>query len=252
MTTFTSRIIKGGALLEDTRRLLEVWDPDLDARENVRRILASGVLAKSEARQQDVLGPLRRRFIEAGPEVLEALRALATDPRSFREACYYEAARSDELLAAFAAGPLYQRYWQGSTLELTVDDVLRWLRDDPRVPRWGDYTRRRVAQGLLSTLREFGILEGAPRGRRKRILPPHLSMRGFTYAALRERARLPSDRALLQAPAWRWYLLNTEAVRQLFLEADRRGVLRFSEAGTVLRIDWLLGELKEVGCVPAA
>jgi len=252
MTTFTSRIIKGGALLEDTRRLLEVWDPYLDRRENMRRILSSGSLAKSGARQEDVLGPLRRRFLEAGPEVLRALRALATDPRAFREACYYEAARSDELLATFAAGPLYGRYWQDRRPELTVDDAVRWLRDDPRTPGWGEYTRRRVARGLLSTLRDFGILEGVRRGRRKRILPPHLSMRGFTYAALRERARLASDRALLQAPSWRWYLLDAEAVRRLFLEADRQGVLRFSEAGTVLRIDWLLKDIEEVGRVPAA
>lgn len=62
MTTFSSRIIKGGSLLEDTRRLLEVWDLDLDARENTRRILASGGLAKSGARQEDVLGPLRIRL----------------------------------------------------------------------------------------------------------------------------------------------------------------------------------------------
>lgn len=252
MTIFSSRIIKGGALLEDTRRLLEVWDPDLDVPENIHRILASGGLAKSGARQEDVLAPLRRRFLEAGPEVVRALRTLTADPRAFREACYYEAARSDELLAAFAAGPLYERYWQDGRPELSVDDAVRWLRADARTPAWGEKTRRRVAQGLLSALRDFGILEGARGGRRKRILPPHLSMRGFTYVALRERARQASDRAVLRAPSWRWYLLSDEAVRHRFLEADRLGVLRFSEAGSVLRIDWLIQRLQEVTRVPAA
>lgn len=252
MRTFSSRIIKGGSLLEDTRRLLEVCDPDLNTRENTRHILASGGLAKSNARQKDVLGPLRSRFLVAGPEVPRALRALAHDPRAFREACYYESARTDELLAAFAAGPLYDRYWHDGRRDFTVNDVLRWLQEDPRTPGWGDYTRRRVAQGLLSALRDFGILEGARGGRRKRIVPPHMSMRGFVYVALRERDRLRSDRALFQAPTWRWYLLNTEAVRRLFLEADSQGILRFSEVGTLLRIDWLIDGVEGVGRVPAA
>jgi hypothetical protein len=252
MRLFSSRIIKGGALLDDTRRLLEVWDPDLDSRENVRRILASGLLAKSAARQEDVLGPLRQRFLETDPDVPRALSALATDPRAFREACYYEAARSDELISAFASGPLYAWYWRERRLEVGVEDVIEWLRSEPGTQAWSENTKQRVAQGLLSTLRDFGVLDGTRRGRHKRILAPHLSIRGFFYVALRERARLASARALLRAPAWRWYLLDAEAVRSLFLEADRQGILRFSEAGTVLRIDWLLTDLAEVAHVPAA
>lgn len=49
--TFSSRIIKGGALLEDTKRLVEAWDPSEDERRNLERILGSGGLAKSGARQ---------------------------------------------------------------------------------------------------------------------------------------------------------------------------------------------------------
>jgi hypothetical protein len=252
MTIFSTRIIKGGALLEDTRRLLEVLAPGPDGRENTVHSLSPGVLGRSSARQADVLSPLRHRFLEVGSEVLRALRALAMDPRAFREACYYEAARTDGLLAAFASGPLYTWYWQEGRSEVTVEDVVGWLRQDPRAPDWGEYTRRRVAQGLLSTLRDFGILEGTRGGRRKHIPPPHLSLRGFTYAALRERARAASDRALLQAPSWRWYLLDSGLVRRLFLQADREGVLRFSEAGTVLRIDWLVHHLEEVARVPTA
>lgn len=252
MTSFSSRIIKGGALLDDTKRLVEAWDMALDGRENLRRILASGGLGKSGARQEEVLTRLRRRFLQAGPEVLGALRTLAHDPRAFREACYYEAARTDELLAAFAAGPLHARYWRDGRPELTVDDVVGWLRTDPTALAWGEYTRERVAQGLLSALRDFGILEGARRGRRKRILPPHMSLRGFIYVALRERARLTSDRAVLASSSWRWYLLDPDGVRRLFLEAGRHGVLRFQEAGSAIRVDWRLRDLGEVARVPAA
>lgn len=242
---FTSRIIKGGALLADSRRLLEAWDLGRKPEENFARFAARRALGKTQVRQNAVLEILRRRFVDVGPEVIPTLRRLTGDPTAFREACYYEATRTDQLLASFAEGPLFTWY-QAGRRELDVSDVDRWLATDLRVPRWSQETRTRVAQGLLAALRDFGILQGAVRGRRKRIAAPHMSMRGFAYVALRQRSRNASGRSLLESPVWRRYLLTREAVRRLFLEADRLGFLRFVEAGSLVRIDWLVGNLEEI------
>jgi len=242
MNEFTTRIIKGGALLAETRRLVDVWNGD--AEETLCRIRSSETFGKTQARKKDILVVLRRRFLDAGSEIPDALKRLANDPTAFRQACYYEAARTDGLLSAFATELLYPWYRQGHR-DLSTADVVGWLGADPRSRVWHPRTRERVARGLLSTLRDFGLLEGAVRGRRKRICVPHLSLRAFGYIALRERPRRPSDRALLQAPVWRWFLLDEQEVRKLFLDADRVGVLRFSEAGRLLRVDWLVRDLRE-------
>lgn len=248
---FTARIIKGGALLADSRRFLEIWQPDRTLEENLARFAARRALGKTQVRQNAVLGILRRRFLEAGPEVVMGLRRLAWNPVAFREACYYEATRTDDLLAAFAEGPLFTLYRAGQR-EVDVNDVNRWLTGDPRVPRWNVHTRERVARGLLATLRDFGILEGAVGGRRKRILPPHMSLQGFCYIALRQWDEHASARSVLQARVWRRYLLTTEAVRRLFLDADRLGCLRFAEAGSMVRVDWLIKGPEEIpDVVPA-
>lgn len=42
MTVLTSNVQKGGALLDDTRRLVETWDPRLDAEDNLSRV-ANGI-----------------------------------------------------------------------------------------------------------------------------------------------------------------------------------------------------------------
>lgn len=248
---FTARIIKGGALLADTRRFLEAWDPDLSPQANLKRITEQAQLGKTQVRQRDVLAILRRRFVEAGPVVIRALQSLLRDRVAFREACYYEAARTDALLAKFASGPLYAWYSEGRRV-VDVEDVGRWLDHDKCVPQWGAYTRKRVARGLISALRDFGLLEGPVRSPRKRILAPHLSMLGFLYIALRERDLRGSSRAILQSGVWRWYLLTPEMVRRLFLEADRLGYLRFMEAGSIARIDWLLKGLEEFAHVSAS
>jgi hypothetical protein len=131
-------------------------------------------------------------LVEPGYEVIGTLRLLVNDARAFREACYYEAARADSLLGAFAAEALFAWHQAGRS-EVTVADSVAWLVADGRTPAWTPPTRTRVGQGLLSALRDFGILEGAVR---KRIAPPRLSMRGFAYVALREqRSRAKSLRS---------------------------------------------------------
>jgi len=183
--------------------------------------------------------------------IIRVLKRLTNDPLTFRTACYYETARSDPLLAVFTEEALFQWARDGRK-EVDVRAVLEWVRSNPQIPVWSEYTALRVCQGLLSALRDFGILEGSAGGRRKRIVEVHLGIRGFAYVALRERQRLGSDRALLASTAWRWYLLDSEVVRRLFLEADRVGILRFYEAGSIVRVDWLIRDLEEVAHVHAA
>ena len=76
MIRFNSNIQKGGALLDDARRVVEVWDLAVDAASNVSRIAEQNLLAKpSRTRADDVLrrvlGP---RLIEPGPQVIAALK----------------------------------------------------------------------------------------------------------------------------------------------------------------------------------
>ena len=46
MNTFTSNMMKGGAMLEDATRLVEAWQLDLTADENLRRVSDLNLLGK--------------------------------------------------------------------------------------------------------------------------------------------------------------------------------------------------------------
>lgn len=243
--------MKVGAALDDARRFLEAWDPSEAPGANLARIRALGALGKTRARSDDVLLILRRRFLAPGTHVVTTLRRLLNDPQAFREAYYYESARCDALLALFAQEPLYTWYMAGRRL-VAADEVVAWLESEPRCPPWRPGTRLRVARGLLAALRDFGVLENGQGSPHKRIPPPRLSLRGFLYVALREREQGVSDLGLLNSPVWRRYLLAPPAVHALFLEADRLGLLRFAEAGTVIRVDWTVRRLEEVPDAPTA
>jgi Putative inner membrane protein (DUF1819) len=92
----TSNILNGGALLDDARRMVEVWDLSEDTKWNLHRIATENLLAKpSRARADAVLQRvLRPRLIEPGPQVIAALRELRSSPRGFVEAYYFESTRA--------------------------------------------------------------------------------------------------------------------------------------------------------------
>lgn len=244
---FTSNIQKGGALLDDARRVVEVWDLEQDATWNLTRIAEENLLAKpTRARGEDVLlrilGP---RLVEPGPQVIEALKQLLQWPRGFHDAYYFEATRDDALLAAFAEGPLFE-WWEEGRVGVNVDAVSNWLAElaeRGQTPPWTDTIRIKVARGLLAALRDFGILTGAVR---KEFAPPSLSIAGFGYTAFRLHENGASSRALVASSVWRRWLLDGDRVTELFHEADRQGVLRYSVAGSAVRVDWLQETLPEV------
>lgn len=243
----TSNILKGGALLDDARRLVEVWDLNEDTAWNLDRITGENLLAKpSRARAQAVLQRvLRPRLVEPGPPVIAAMKELLSSPRSFVEAYYFEATRDDELLAALAEGPVFE-WWEAGRFSVDVNEVAVWLGDlavNGKTPVWADSTRIEVARHLLAALRDFGILTGAVR---KEFDRPSLSIAGFGYVAFRLHESGASSRALLTSPVWRRWLLDQSRVTELFHQAARQGVLRYSSAGSTVRVDWLQESLSEV------
>ncbi len=247
---YTSRLLKGGALLEETRRVVELWDLGGSAAENLDRMSRENLLGKaSRSRLGDVLFKvIRLRLVEAGEHVVPALKGLLGDHRAFAEACYFEASRADALLAAFAEGPLWT-WWGQGRIAVSLSETDGWLRQlatERRTPAWSASVRQRTAQGLLSALRDFGVLAGAARGRRKEIVPPSMSPIGFAYVAWREHELGASSRRLVQSAVWHRWLLDQDRVIDLFGQAARLGVLRFSSAGSVVRIDWLVRTLAEV------
>lgn len=252
MSTFTSNIQKGGALLDDARRVVEVWDLDEDVSWNLSRVSEQNLLAKpSRARADDVLlRVLRPRLVEPGPQVIAALKQLLPSPRGFADAYYFEATRDDALLAAFAEGPLFE-WWERGRIGVDVESVSSWLAElveRGQTPPWTATIRTKVARGLLAALRDFGVLSGAVR---KEFAPPSLSIAGFGYVAFRLHEEGASSRALFASPVWRRWLLDTARVTELFHEAERQGLLRYSSAGSAVRVDWLQDTLSEAVCAVA-
>jgi Putative inner membrane protein (DUF1819) len=196
---YTSRIIKGGALLADTTTLLATWDLARSSNENLERLQRANMLAKaSRMRSADVLTVLRRRYIEH-QDIFPGLVTLVQGRVSLRELVpilYFQTAFSDRLVFDFVVEFIGPRAF-GPGREISVSEARAWLLErsahgETAAP-WSVSTANRIVQGLLSALRDFGILEGA---RTKRIVLPRLAPLPFAFVAyvLRSRTGAPSKR----------------------------------------------------------
>lgn len=250
MTRLSSNIVKAGALIDDTRRFVEVWESGLSLDANLERITASNLLGlPSQKRTYDTLTyALRPRYVDPGPAVIPGLAALSGNGPAFRDACYFETTRVDQLLARFAEGPLFEWHEQGR-LAISAEDVVDWIGKQAangQLPNWSESVTRRVGQGVLSALRDFGMLSGAPRSQRKDIDPRPISTAGFAYVAFRLHQDGLSSRALLTSKVWRRWMLHESEVVAMLHRAHGTGALAFESAGTAIRIDWSSDSLVEV------
>jgi hypothetical protein len=76
---YSSRIIKAGALLPDTKTLFSYWDAAATVQENLDRIRRENVFGKaSRSRVEDILAVFRQRYL-ADEEILRALVVLVQE-----------------------------------------------------------------------------------------------------------------------------------------------------------------------------
>jgi len=245
---YTSRIIKAGALLPDTKTLLSHWDTGATVEDNLGRIRRENVFGKaSRSRVEDILAIFRQRYL-GDEEVVKALVVLVRrglPAASLDRILYFHATQADRLLHDVVTDWLAPRMSEGRTAVDTasVQRVLReWVAQGETKGQWSGETTGRVAQGLLSTLRDFGVLEGSVN---KRIAPPHLPLAAFCYVMFNLKQHQPSGLKLVDHRDWRLFLLNREGVERLLFEAHQHGLLEYHAAGSVTRLTFPASGLAE-------
>jgi hypothetical protein len=245
---YTTRIIKASALLEDTRTLFAHWDSSRPTRENLERIRSQNLFGKaSRARVEDVLRIFQQRYLR-DPEVANALATLVQGgfpSRTLNWIFYFHATQSDRLLHDAVTEILAPLYRRGSS-EISSPSVFAQLRDwvyeGKTTSRWSEPTIRRVAEGLLATLRDFGVLEGSAN---KRLATPVLPIEAFVYVAFLLQQRERSGDRLVNSPEWQLFFFSPEAVERSFIEAHQYRLLEYYAAGRVVRIEFPASSLQE-------
>lgn len=245
---YTSRIIKASALIADTRVLLGEWDLEQSVADNLERARRLNIFGKaSRSRIEDILLIFRQRFFD-DVDVGSALVRLAQGgaPAQWLDPLlYFFAAQNDRTLRDLAVEVVYQRHRAGY-VDLPTDVLVRairtWIAEGKATTSWKEQTVERVAQGVMATLRDFGVLQGAAN---KQIAPVYLPLPSFVFLALWLQGRERAGNRVLQSDEWKLFFLPVEGVERFFVEAHQEHLLSYRAAGSVVRIDFPAESLTE-------
>jgi len=247
-TIYTSKIIKAGALLTDTKTLLANWDEMLSVRENLHRICRENILGKtSRSRIEDVLAIFRQRYLSSEAVALSLVHLVrGSFPREgLDRILYFYATQSDALLHDIVV-QVFSQFRAKGKIDVTVHDIQSvitdWICKGKMKTQWSEITILRAAREVLSTLRDFGILQGASH---KRLAPVYLPVEAFAYIAFYLHQRQPSGERLLNDPEWQLFFLSHDTVERFFMEAHQHRLLEYHAAGSVIRITFPQASIEE-------
>jgi hypothetical protein len=251
---YSSRIIKAGALLPDTKTLLLHWDTSATVQANLARLRRENVFGKaSRSRVEDILAVFRQRYL-TNEQVVKGLVVLVQQrlpAASLDRILYFHATQSDRLLHDVVTEwlcPLQVRGISDVEPEEAHRVLASWVDEGKTGSEWTEETTRRVAQGLLATLRDFSLLQGAVH---KRIAPAYLPITAFGYIMFYLKQHQPSGAKLVEHPDWRLFFLSRDAVERFLFEAHQEGLLEYHAAGSVTRLSFPVTTLEEYAHVLA-
>jgi len=251
---YSSRIIKAGALIGDTKTLLSHWDIAASVAENIARVQRENVLGKaSRSRVQDILAIFRQRYLTED----SVTRALVTLVRGTFSAAaldkilYFHSARADPLLSDAVTEILVPLHAQGlvdiSPLNFQRS-LTKWVAEGKTAGHWSASTIERISSGLLAALRDFGVLQGVIN---KKIAPLFLPLEAFSYIVFYLKQHQPSGAKLIELADWQLFLLERNDVERLLFEAHQHELLEYHVAGSVTRLTFPAGTLEEYANVLA-
>lgn len=245
---YSSKIIKAGALIADTKTLLSHWNIADSVTENLNRVQRENIFGKaSRSRVEDILAIFRQRYLseESVTRALIILLQGKFPASALVRLLYFHSARADKLLYDTVTEILVPMQERG-LVDINVQDFQRslakWVEEGKTSANWSDRTIIRISQGLLSALRDFGVLEGAVN---KKIAPAYFPIKSFAYIVFFLKQHQPSGVKLIELPCWKLFFLSREGVERFLFEAHQRELLEYHVAGSVTRLTFPAKTLEE-------
>lgn len=249
MAKYTARVIKGGALLNDSKLIIKEWDISLSFAENRKRIIERNILGKpSRSRVSDILQFFRRRYLGDSHTVIILKKLLEAGVQSeiIDRIMYYHIALTDALIYDYVTDYLYQWYREGREEvipESTVEYLRTLAKSKDGSPLWNEYTMWKIALNLLVTLRDCHILKGK---KNKKIAPAYLPLEVFLYIAYRLWQQNIAGQKIINHSDWHLFLLDQSEVERLFIEGEQKGYLAYRRAGEIIRIEFFIPILEDL------
>ena len=165
--SYLLRLASKTSLIEETRQFLLTYERVRDIEATRQALVNGGLPQRSRATRQTILEIVQIRLTRWHPPawVLNDLITFAQDgyQAELQAALLLHTARQDNLLYDFIQQVVVPNWFAGER-ELIRADVQRFLDSvqsaHPEVENWSHSTREKLSSNVLTTLRDFGLLQG--------------------------------------------------------------------------------------------
>ncbi len=235
----SSRLIRKGALVEETYIAFQHWDLAVSFEDNLQRLRDTNVIgAKNERWLHEVTTTLASRFkAHASIEPLVILAQGGFPLDKWKSCLLWHIGAVDELYYRFATEWLFHEFEKG-TLFLRTDDVIPFVKriTDGRIARgagFSDYGLMRAGRDLLLMATDFGLLTG---NISRQFANHHLDSDCFLYVAHALASRNDNARQLVHSPDWRLFLMGAEDVERELLNLHQYRKVEYYVAGSLAQL----------------
>ena len=241
---YTTMLNAGIGMIEETKILLDLWEPGMNTGELNQIALQSGAFPQITARRLKnlIAECFRPRYVVQNDTPAKYLKHLKEpfSSREFNQLLFLFTCRESAVLYDF----VLQEYWvaySAGKVKISNQDAWEFVNRANQTSRtsqtWSESTLQRVARYLTSSLADFGLLESGQRVIRE-ILPFRIESRIATFLAYDLHFSGLGDNKVISHPDWGLFGLEREDVLDELKRQSLKGWFIVQSAGTASRIGW--------------
>ena len=248
---YTTQLQAGLGLLEETRQLLQVYQPGMTVQQIVDAALTSGRFPLVTARRlrNIVAECFAPRFLRDS-QVAGRLKLLVDQlgAAEFNQLLFIYTARANLVLADFVREVYWGRYASGRN-DLELEDartfVSNAVREGKTQKPWSETTIKRISSYLAGCCADYGLLTTTGRKKRSiaayRILP-----KVAAYLAYDLKLSGLGDNQVVSHSDWQLFGMDQADVRDQLKRLSLQGLLIFQSASDVVHIGWTYKSMEEL------
>jgi len=248
---YTTQLQAGLGLLEETRQLLQVYQPGMSASQLYEAALASGRFPLVTARRlRNIVAECFAPRYMRDPHVAVRLKSLVDrfTTAELNQLLFIYTARANLVLADFIREVYWARYSAGRN-DLQLDDARTFVANSVREGKaqklWSETTIKRVSSYLMGCCADYGLLTTTGRNQRSiaayRILP-----KVAAYLAYDLKFSGLGDNQIVSSSDWALFGLERADVRDQLKRLSLQGLLIFQAASDVVHIGWTYKSMEEL------
>lgn len=248
---YTTQLQAGLGLLEETRQLLQIYQPGMSASQLYEAALASGRFPLVTARRlRNIVAECFAPRYMRDPCVATRLSSLVDrfTVAELNQLLFIYTARANLVLADFVREVYWARYSAGRN-DLQLEDARIFVADSVREGKtqkpWSEITIKRISSYLMGCCADYGLLTTTGRNQRSiaayRILP-----KVAAYLAYDLKFSGLGDNQIVSSSDWDLFGLECTDVRDQLKRLSLQGLLIFQAASDVVHIGWTYKNMEEL------